>query len=68
MVNADRMQADAEQAEIHREMAETRLLYAQAARHALVRRLEDAQDNRRRKRQARRDSDHNSQDDPPRRR
>jgi hypothetical protein len=56
MVSTDRMQADAEQAEIHREMAETRLLYAQATRNALVRQLDDAQLDRRRKRKARRDN------------
>lgn len=55
MVNANRLHADAEEAEIQSEMAKTRVRYAQASRAALTRRWHDAQEDRRLARQPRQD-------------
>lgn len=47
MLDPERLQADAEQAEIQTEMAKSRLLYALASREALTNRWNLAQDRRR---------------------
>ena len=46
MPDADRMRADAEDAEVFSEMARSRLRFAVASRAALVQRWKDAQEHR----------------------